>query len=413
MTDRPGYKHTPLGWIPEEWKLKIFGDYATFKNGLNFLSTDEGHKVKIIGVGDFKSLFRVDYASLEQVNLSEKIEESYLVADGDILFVRSNGNKDLIGRVLAIDDVKEDISFSGFTIRARLKDHAKGDPVFFAYLLRSNFIRSQYLRFGGGTNISNLNQDILSQLMIPVPSVKERQRISLILSTWEIAIEKCGKLISELKQRSNGLLQELLHPKDYWKEYRIGDLIKEVRRPVAWDENELYSLISVRRRSGGAFFRESLYGRQILTKQLFNVEAGDFLISKMQIVHGASAIVPKEFDGMKISGSYIAVHAQDQRVLDIDFFNWLSKTTWFYRLTYVSSYGVHIEKMTFDFDDFKRRKILLPPTVKEQMHIAKVLQIAADEVSVQERIMSELQHQKEGLMQKLLLGEVRVKINHE
>jgi type I restriction enzyme, S subunit len=178
---------------------------------------------------------------------------------------------------------------------------------------------------------------------------------------------------------------------------------------VVWNDDELYHLISVRRRSGGAFFRESLYGRQILTKQLFTAEEGDFLISKMQIVHGASAVVPKEFSRMKISGSYIAVHAKDEKVMDINFFNWLSKTRWFYRLTYVSSYGVHIEKMTFDFNDFKRRKIMLPPTLEEQKRIVQVLQTANDEVSLYEQKLTALQEQKKGLMQKLLTGEIRIK----
>ncbi len=296
-------------------------------------------------------------------------------------------------------------------MRLKFKEEFVDNNIYMNWVFNSHYGLKQLRAFATGTtSVAAIYGRDLEHFKCLIPSKTEQHHIATILSTWDEAITKTQQLIAQQQQRNKGLMQQLLTAKEDWKEYRIGDLLKEVKRPVKWDDEELYNLISVRRRSGGAFFRESLYGKQILTKQLFTTEEDDFLISKMQIVHGASAVVPKELAGMKISGSYIAVHAKNEKVLDIHFLNWLSKTPWFYRLTYISSYGVHIEKMTFDFNDFKRRKILLPPSVKEQKRIVGILQTAIDEVRINEQKLSALQQQKKGLMQKLLTGEIRVKM---
>jgi type I restriction enzyme, S subunit len=88
--------------------------------------------------------------------------QSYLLEEGDILFVRSNGNKELVGRNLFIDNTLEPLTFSGFCIRARfIKDDVL--PKFYAYLFKSKFFRNTLSANAGGTNINNLNQGILSK----------------------------------------------------------------------------------------------------------------------------------------------------------------------------------------------------------------------------------------------------------
>ena len=86
----------------------------------------------------------------------------------------------------------------------------------------------------------------------------------------------------------------------------------------------------------------------------------------MQIIHDASALVEEEFDGLNISGSYIALRIDNPRKLYVNFFNWLSKTPYFYHLTYLASYGVHIEKMTFNLRLFLKSEIKIPEDIKEQ-----------------------------------------------
>jgi len=68
------------------------------------------------------------------------VRNEELLQSGDLLFVRSNGNKKLIGRCLYFSDVKERLSFSGFTIRARV-NAKKILPEYASYLARSTFVK--------------------------------------------------------------------------------------------------------------------------------------------------------------------------------------------------------------------------------------------------------------------------------
>jgi type I restriction enzyme S subunit len=193
-----------------------------------------------------------------------------------------------------------------------------------------------------------------------------------------------------------------------WVEVKIGDLLKEVERDIEWDDSALYDLISVKRRSEGIVHRESLYGHEIKTKNLKDVKEGDFIISRMQVLHGASALASKEFEGTKVSGSYHTLVAHNSESINLEFFNYLSQTPYLYHLAYISSHGVHIEKMTFKIDDYLEKKIKIPPSVGEQRKIANVLLIADKEIELLKEEMAAIKKQKKGLMQQLLTGKVRV-----
>ncbi|HEX2845400.1 MAG TPA: restriction endonuclease subunit S [Chitinophagaceae bacterium] len=402
---RKGYKHTPLGWIPEKWEIKEFEQLGGFKGG-GTPNTDIDRywkgEIPWVSPKDMKTDIveeTQDYITDDAV----KESTTNLIAEKSILIVTRSG--------ILRSHVPIAINTRPVAINQDLKAFEPRDPKTVQFIFHYLKFRNRQLLFTAskvGTTVESLDFSALKNFQIISPPPPEQSRIATLLSCWDKAIIKTYQLIAQLQERNKGLMQQLLSPKKRWKEYRIGELFKEIKRPVKWNEEELYNLISVRRRSVGAFYRESLYGKQILTKQLYTVEEGDFLISKMQIIHGASAVVPTQLSGMKVSGSYIVVHTRDSKKLDINFLNWVSKTRWFYRLTYISSYGVHIEKMTFDFEDFKRRKILIPGTIKEQKRITTILQLAADEVALYEERLSFLKEQKKGLMQKLLTGEIRV-----
>jgi type I restriction enzyme S subunit len=264
-------------------------------------------------------------------------------------------------------------------------------------------------------NQENLNHDIIRSIQIPLPTHQEQKAIVDILSTWDQAIDKLQIIIVEKELRNKALIQQLIGGKrrlegfrGKWKRYCYNDLVVEIKRPVKWSDNDRYDLISVRRKSGGVFYRESLYGNQILTKNLGTALEGDFLFSKMQILHGASGLVTKQFDGMKISGSYISVVSRDKDIFDIEYLDWLSKTSRFYHQTYISSYGVAIEKMTFQFEYFLEQEITIPE-INEQKAIVEVLRAATKEIEKLSNLLDAYKEQKKGLMQKLLMGEIIIK----
>ena len=152
------------------WKTKPLLDMGNCKNGMNFRYDDSGVEINCLGVGDFKDLsFINDTASLPTVSLNEMPTEEYLLKDEDIVFVRSNGNKALVGRSLAIYPGSVPTTFSGFCIRYRKSD--KGITV--PYLLRVLKTDSMRKKMAGrGANIQNLNQQILGELLIPMPPLE-------------------------------------------------------------------------------------------------------------------------------------------------------------------------------------------------------------------------------------------------
>jgi type I restriction enzyme S subunit len=287
-------------------------------------------------------------------------------------------------------------------------------PGFLYHLFDFDYFRLRSL--SQGSNQPNLSTDLIGSITIRVPPFHEQRRITEVLSAWNAAIEQTQMLINTKKRGKTALMQHLLSGKrrlagfnDPWRERRLGDLLKEESCPIEFDDNSYYDLISIRRGSEGIFYRGKTPGRAILTKQIYVTHTDDFLISKMQIVHGASALVTDEFNGRHISGSYIALRVKNASELDVGFLDWISKTRHFYRLTYVASYGVHIEKMTFNLTLFLKSRFLIPDTIDEQRKIAEVLYTADKEIKALEQKLAALKKQKRGLMQKLLTGEIRVK----
>ena len=115
------------------WKTKPLLDMGNCKNGMNFHYDDYGVEINCLGVGDFKDLSVIENTEiLPVVSLNEMPSEEYLLKDDDIVFVRSNGNKALVGRSLAIYPGDVPTTFSGFCIRYRKHD----DEVIVPYLLR-------------------------------------------------------------------------------------------------------------------------------------------------------------------------------------------------------------------------------------------------------------------------------------
>ena len=155
---------------PMNWETSRLTDLGSCKNGMNFHANDSGIELNCLGVGDFKDLAVIaDTSALPKVSLNEEPSEEYLLHDGDIVFVRSNGNKMLVGRCLAVYPREIKTTFSGFCIRYRLTSKEM-NIVYLLHLLKTNSARQKLV--GRGANIQNLNQKILGELLIPVPPIK-------------------------------------------------------------------------------------------------------------------------------------------------------------------------------------------------------------------------------------------------
>lgn len=396
--------------IPRNWRYVKIDEVATRSSGHTpdkKIKEYWGGEIKWISLKDTKKLDNGYIYNTEDHTTSEGIRNSsaVLLPTGTIVISRDA----TVGKV---GIMSESMATSQHFINYTCSD--KINNIFLYYYLQS--IKSEFEKVASGSTIKTIGLGFFRKLSVILPPLNEQQKIAEIFSTWDSSIEKQEQLIEKKKEFKKGLMQRLLSGEirlneahNEWKEYKFSQLLKEVKRDIIFEDDKLYDLISVRRRSGGLFHRESLMGKEIKTKKLKSVEIGDFLISKMQIVHGAAGLVTKTFKDMYISDSYIALIPKDNRRLDVEYLNYISKTLKFYNQTFRSSYGVHIEKMTFNLELFMNEKIKLP-NIDEQKNIVSILKTIDKEIELLEKELEALKLQKKGLMQRLLTGEVRVKV---
>lgn len=190
------------------WKIGSLSSYGSFKNGLNFGKGESGTTVRYLGVGDFKSKASLDdFDSLGFIALNELPAADYFLRDGDLLFVRSNGNRELVGRCMAVYPRKERATYSGFCIRYRITD-ASLLAVYVAHLFRSAAFRRVLFQGGQGANIQNINQQILSGLPVPIPEEELQNQFAEIVEQVEALKSRYQQSLTDLESLYGALSQQ-------------------------------------------------------------------------------------------------------------------------------------------------------------------------------------------------------------
>lgn len=225
------------------WKKVKIKDIAILDNGINFNKSAYASGIKIIGVSDFKDRFSPDFSTLQEVKEEIVRSEDYL-QPGDILFVRSNGNRDLVGRCMLID--KNILStFSGFCIRLRINDKNTYNPYFFTYHFKAPLFRKSIAGSAIGANIQNLSQNRLGNYELNIPEYFIQCRIAEIIFRYDSLIENYQKQIKLLEEAAQRLYKEwfvdLRFPgyektkivdgvPEGWEKKKVGDLLCKVQR---------------------------------------------------------------------------------------------------------------------------------------------------------------------------------------
>jgi type I restriction enzyme S subunit len=195
----------------EDWDRTTLGAIAEFKNGLNFKKSSKGDKIQIVGVKDFQSHFWVPNDELESAQIDGGLSDAYLLRKNDILTVRSNGNKQLIGRTVLAGEVAGKVSHSGFTIRIRIVEPGV-DPVYLVRYLKPGAVRRALIESGDGAQISNLNQQALTALPVMLPTFRQQQEIAAKLAEIEEASlqlqEQYQQKLSDISELGQSILQK-------------------------------------------------------------------------------------------------------------------------------------------------------------------------------------------------------------
>lgn len=386
----------------DEWEKVTLGELMRFKNGLNFTQDLNGKEYNFLGVGCFKSKNTIrDISELERVYISNSFDNDYLLKKNDLVFVRSNGSKDLVGRCVLIANDIPAATYSGFCIKGSLKSE-KTTSEYILKNIEAGFLKEKLKRENRGTNISNLNQEILNSLEIKLPSLEEQKKIAETLSIWDSAIEKTEKLISEKEKLYKGYLNSFYNKNGTC--VKINSFAKE--KSLRNKGKELTQVLSVTNKNGFVP-PEQQFGKKIASEDLSNykiVEKGQFAYNPSRINVGSIARLDN-FDSAVLSPMYTVFEINKDIISSDYFLYWLSSKYAIHQIKLCSQGGV---REIVGFEDFGKMEIKIL-SLQEQKKIADFLNMEKSEISLLKKQLEQYKLQKQGLMQKLLTGEWRVK----
>ncbi len=143
-----------------------------------------------------------------QKSTNGNLRDDDKLKNDDLVFVRSNGNPNLIGRCLIIKGIKEDTTFSGFTIRLRFTSGIIL-PMFFAYIVKLPQFRKLMVDGGNGANIKSLSQGVLSSLKTPLPPFETQKQIVERIEKEQSLVESNKELIKIFEQKIKDKISEV------------------------------------------------------------------------------------------------------------------------------------------------------------------------------------------------------------
>jgi type I restriction enzyme S subunit len=396
--NRPGYKHTPLGWIPENWMIKQQSDVAVFYNGRAFKQEEllSNGKYRVLRVGNF-------FTNTEWYFSDFELEENKYVEDGDLMYAwsASFGPRFWKG---------ERTIFHYHIWKVVCKECIEKQYLYYSLDYLSNKLKA---KFANGMGMFHITKGDMEGAPLLLPSKSEQLQIATILSTWDEAITKTQQLITELQQRNKGLMQQLLTGKKRlkgfvgaWNRFHIYDVAKEVS--LRNRANKQLTVLSCTKYDGLVPSLE-YFGRRVFgsdTSAYKVVPLHHFAYATNHIEEGSLGY-QAIFEEALISPMYTVFKTDDQ--VHDDYLYKLLKSH-----HYIHEYCKRMEgsidrRGGLRWDEFSKIVVFLPD-LKEQKAINKILNEANDELMLLKQKLSALQQQKKGLMQKLLTGEVRIKM---
>lgn len=286
----------------------------------------------------------------------------------------------------------------------------KVDRFFLFFKLQSHIVQRRIIKLAGGSTFSRINLSDIRKLRIDLPPLPEQNRIAQILSTWDKAITTTEQLLANSQQQKKALMQQLLTGKKRFPGFsgewertilsRIAGVImgSSPKSEAYNDNNDGLPLLQ-----GNADIKKRLSSPRIYTSQITReCFIGDILLSVRAPVGDISRSIHHACIGRGIA----AIRAKSNISQDF-IYQWL--------LHYEPMWENLSQGSTFESvnsSDIKSIHIEIPP-IQEQQKIASVLTAADKEIEILEQKLDCLKQEKKALMQQLLTGKRRVKVDEE
>jgi type I restriction enzyme S subunit len=426
-----GYKETEIGVIPVDWKVeKIENLLEKFQNGYAFSS--KGYKEKGIPIVSMASIsldgkFQFNYEKAKYWD-SEKLDEleAFTLKKNDLIIAMTDvtPDKKLIGR-MAIVDIDDTFLLNQRVGLLKLKNNIN-------YIFLSNYSNHTKWR-SYSKNISalgaqaNLSTKDIKEAKIPLPPLKEQEKIADILSTADAKIDAIAIQIDRAETLKKGLLQKLLSEGIGHSEFKdselgkipeswevvkledISDFITKGATPTTygfdWEETGIPFLRSECVSDNGLVMKAAMFISDEAHKHMnrSEIKNGDLLMTITGNV-GRVILLQDDISIGNINQHIARIRISSNQVDNKFMYQYLSQDKYrlnYYKITTGQAYPQISLKQV-------RNSIVPLPSLKEQKQIADILSAADEKLEVLRAKKEKCETLKKGLLQKLLSGEVRV-----
>jgi type I restriction enzyme S subunit len=412
------FKETPIGNIPQDWEVaKITKLFDLYKG------TTPSTKIRDYWNGNIPFVTPTDITKINDMNeiylettencITEKGLKSKglkLVPKGSILFT----SRATIG-YLTINRTEVAINQG---IISLIPKQANVDAIFFYYFLQK--LKNLFENLAGGSTYKEISMSTLSNVSIVIPPFSEQQKIAELLSTVDEAIRKTNEIIAKTERLKKGLMQELLTKGIGHKEFKDTEI---GRIPKDWEVEKL----------GNKEFAEIIMG-QSPPSSTYNREGKGlpFIQGKMEFgdIHPSPILYCSQ--PIKIAEPNDILISVRAPVGDVNVaryrlcigrglaairFNLNRASNWFYFYyfqkikNFLENLGKGSTFKAITKEDLENLKVPYP-SFFEQQKIAEILFAIDKKLEIDRNEKAKLERIKQGLMDLLLTGKIRVKVNH-
>ncbi len=411
---RPGYKHTKLGWIPEEWEMNRIGPKIDLLVGYPFASTGYSQTgVRLLRCNNIK---RGETSWDESVTVcwpkSSANLKRYEMQVGDLVIAMDGS---LVGKSYALlSEGDLPALLLQRVARVRSKDI---DTEYLKHWVGSNYFVRYCDAVKTVTAIPHIGHKDIQDWVLPIPPLPEQRRIAAVLGAWDRAIGTVQQLLAAQQERKRGLMQELLTGRrrftgfgGKWKSHRLGDLFERVTRKNTVGEEHVLTISA----QHGLIDQREIFNKSVAGANLagyYLLKNGEFAYNKSSSNGYPVGAIKRldRYDQGVLSTLYICFALKPGRA-NSDFMaayfdaGMLDEGIGAIAQEGARNHGL-LNVSTTDFFDLD---VHIPDQV-EQTAMAKAIGALNKETEAIQNYLNHLTTQKRGLMQQLLTGAVRVK----
>jgi len=409
-----GFKYSPLGKIPSDWEVKTLESVGHFSKGKGILK-DQLAEIGLpcIRYGEIYTTYDFIVRNLKSFISEEVSKESQVIKKGDILFAGSGETTEEIGKAVAY--IGDEKAYAGGDVII-LSTFDSINAEWLSFALETNVARKQKRVLGQGNSVVHIYPRDLSKIKLTLPPLPEQTSIAEVLCLWDKAISTVQATIEQVELRNKWLMQELLTGKrrlkgfeeTKWKTKKLSDCLIYTPREVPKPSSSFFAL-GIRCHAKGIFHKNDFDPEDLAMDVLYEVKENDLIVNITFAWEHAIAIAGKQDDCGLVSHRFPTYIFKTNNAIHEFFRYFILQKKFKYQLDLISPGGAGRNRV-MSKKDFPKIEVIIPD-VEEQKAIANILDNAFNELSLLRSKLEKLKEQKKGLMQLLLTGKKRLKLN--